>query len=377
MREFQLKKITIIGAGIVGAATAYELAREGIEVTLIDRHNEGRATSAAAGIICPWITQRRNKAWYTLAQKGAAYYEVLHDHLLVDGEHNTGYKKVGAIRLHTEIDKLEKLKNLAIERRKTAEQIGEVSILNKEETKKKFPYLNEHYYSLFVEGGARVDGRALREALIRAACKHGATYIKGDAQLIHEKNEIVGIKIADQNIYPDLTVAANGVWMKDLLKPLAIDLQIKYQKGEIIHLQTNDYDTSELPVVIPPGNQYLLCFDHGRIVIGATRENVNHLNVERTVGGIHYVLDEALKVAPLLSECSILETRVGFRPFTYDNVPVFGPIPKIKRLLIANGLGASGLTTGPFIGSQLAKMIVGEKLDIHLEDYSVEQTWKR
>lgn len=372
-----MKKVVIVGAGIVGAATAYELARNGINVTLTDRHAKGRATSAAAGIICPWISQRRNQAWYELARKGAAYLETLITHLRNDGMQNTGYKKVGAIRLHSDQQRLEKLKNIAIERRKDAPQIGDVSLLNQEETKDKFPFLADHYYSLFVAGAARVDGRALRQSLIEAAKKYGATYLVGEAELEYKDREVTGVIVGNETISADITIATNGVWMPELLSPLGVRLNILRQKGEIIHLHTETVDTSSLPVVMPPSNQYLLCFDNGKIVVGATRENTTSFHKEITAGGIHYVLDQALKVAPGLYETTIAETRVGFRPFTANHLPIFGSIPSVQRLLLANGLGSSGLTTGPFIGSQLAKMVMEMELDVHLENYEVAQSLRK
>ena len=56
----------VIGSGILGASTAYHLAKSGAKVILVDRKDAGQATDAAAGIVCPWLTQRRNKAWYQL-----------------------------------------------------------------------------------------------------------------------------------------------------------------------------------------------------------------------------------------------------------------------------------------------------------------------
>ena len=57
-------KIAIVGAGIVGSTAAYYLSKEkGVEVTVFD-HGLGQATKAAAGIISPWFSKRRNKAWY-------------------------------------------------------------------------------------------------------------------------------------------------------------------------------------------------------------------------------------------------------------------------------------------------------------------------
>jgi D-amino-acid dehydrogenase len=74
MKRCYMQKIIVIGAGILGASTAYHLAKSGAEVIIVDRHDRGQATYAAAGIVCPWLSQRRNKAWYQLAIGGARYY---------------------------------------------------------------------------------------------------------------------------------------------------------------------------------------------------------------------------------------------------------------------------------------------------------------
>ncbi|MFX7302958.1 FAD-dependent oxidoreductase, partial [Acinetobacter baumannii] len=72
-----MQKIIVVGAGILGASTAYQLSKRGAEVIIVDRKHEGQATDAAAGIICPWLSQRRNQAWYKLAKEGARFYPSL------------------------------------------------------------------------------------------------------------------------------------------------------------------------------------------------------------------------------------------------------------------------------------------------------------
>ena len=63
--------------GIVGSTAAYYLSKEAqVDVTVYD-HGVGQATKAAAGIISPWFSKRRNKAWYRLARLGADFYQEL------------------------------------------------------------------------------------------------------------------------------------------------------------------------------------------------------------------------------------------------------------------------------------------------------------
>ncbi|GAE34851.1 D-amino acid dehydrogenase small subunit [Halalkalibacter akibai JCM 9157] len=92
-----MKPYIIVGAGIIGASAAYHLAKKGVNVLLVDRQEPGKATDAAAGIVCPWLSQRRNQAWYQLAKNGAKFYPSLINKLEADGEKETGYARVGAI----------------------------------------------------------------------------------------------------------------------------------------------------------------------------------------------------------------------------------------------------------------------------------------
>ena len=108
-----------------------------------------------------------------------------------------------------------------------------------------------------------------------------------------------------------------------------------------------------------------------RIIIGATHEDDMEYNQKVTAGGLHEIFDKALSIAPGLAEGEFIEARVGFRPFTPNFLPIIGEVPGVKGLVLANGLGASGLTIGPYLGYQLSKLALGEKLDIDLDLYDV------
>lgn len=371
------RKVIIIGGGIVGASAAYQLSKRGAEVILVDRKDDGQATDAAAGIICPWLSKRRNKAWYRMVKASAAMYPELIQSLEADGENDTGYKQVGAIFIHTDEEKLKQKLELAVTRRKDAPEIGDVRILNETETKEKFPFVADGYKSVFVSGAARVDGRKLRDALLRGAEKHGTKIIRESASLITEGNTIVGVKAGEEEILSDYVVAASGAWIKELLLPLGITFDVRAQKAQILHLHHEGFDTSNLPVVKPPNNQFMLSFDDSRYVVGATYEENTGYDTRVTAGGIYYMLNEALKYAPGLENSAILEARVGFRPVTRESFPIFGPLPDYEGLFIVNGLGSTGLTAGPFLGEQLAKLISDEPVDIILEDYEVKNAIKQ
>ena len=79
-----------------------------------------------------------------------------------------------------------------------------------------------------------------------------------------------------------------------------------------------------------------------------------------TAGGLSEVLGQALAVAPGLAAARYLETRVGFRPVSPDARPLLGPVPGVDGLVVATGLGPTGLTMGPYAGAVAARAALGE-----------------
>ncbi|PAD89815.1 FAD-dependent oxidoreductase [Niallia circulans] len=370
-----MKRIVVVGGGILGAATTFELAKRGAEVIVIDREDRGQATKAAAGIICPWNSQRRNKKWYLLAREGAKYYPSLVNDLHNYHSLNTGYKKVGALSLHSDIAKLEAMKERTLKRKIDAPEIGDIDILSSSEAQSLFPLLAPGYMSLHISGAARVNGWALRNALMEASKQLGASFIHSSCTLLKEGNTIKGVKLSDNtSIYADEVVIAAGVWANELLEPLHLAFDVKAQKGQILHIQLKDIQCSNWPVVMPPHDQYLLTLEDNTIVIGATHENTTELSPHVTIEGIKEIIDKALLFAPGLLEGIWREVKVGFRPFTNDFLPVFGRVKHYEGITLANGLGASGLTMGPFIGQQLAKFLLHSESDIDFSPYSIDSS---
>ena len=368
-----MKRIIVIGGGILGASAAYHLARSGRDVTVIDRHEPGQATGAAAGIISPWLSQRRNKAWYALAKGGAAFYPQLIASLEQDGETETGYRRVGAVSAHTDPAVLDLAEERAYGRREDAPEIGEILRLSEEETRKRIPILAEGFGSVWIGGAARVNGRQLRDALLSAAKKHGARTIRGSAVVSAENGRVNGAIVDGELFGAESVLVTAGAWAPEALAPLGLRADVRAQKAQILHLNLGDPSTGNWPVIMPPRRHYIVPADGGRVIIGTTHEDDHHFELDPTAGGIHEMLDKALTTAPQLADAAFEGANVGYRPFTEDNLPVMGPLGAIGGLYFANGLGSSGLTVGPYLGTQLAKMVIGEELDFDPAPYNPDK----
>ncbi|MEV5890416.1 NAD(P)/FAD-dependent oxidoreductase [Nonomuraea fuscirosea] len=170
-------RVVVIGSGIVGAGAAYHLSRRGAAVTVVDGGYQGDATQAGAGIVCPWVDHPEDDDWYRLTNEGARHYPGLVEEL---GE-DIGYAKVGALLVAEDPADLEQVRALLRRRRPGAPEMGEITDVST--PSELFPPLSDTLSAILVPGAARVDGRAVRDALLRAAVSMGAEVRAGIAAL--------------------------------------------------------------------------------------------------------------------------------------------------------------------------------------------------
>ena len=267
------KKIAVIGGGIVGATASYYSAKAGYSVSVFDS-GTGQATAAAAGIICPWLSRRRNKKWYRLVSEGAAFYDKLMADLASDGLETDAYARCGALILGQSVEYLQEVHDRALERRKQAPLIGNVAILKGTEIKKIFPPLSNVEQALYVGGGARVDGRELTNTLLQATTRFGGSIHKGTVSLSKDNDGTLSVLTPDGRQQKfDAVILAAGASLPELLQPLGFTVDVQKKKGQLVVLQTEDSALQDCPVIMPQGEIDLLPFGQGKTVVGASHEN--------------------------------------------------------------------------------------------------------
>ena len=363
-----MKKVAIVGAGIVGATAAYYLSKEAdIEVTVFD-NGSGQATKAAAGIISPWFSKRRNKAWYKMARLGADFYVDLLTDLEKSGQKIDFYQRSGVFLLKKDDSKLEELYDLALQRRDESPLIGELAILDQRSASELFPGLKGFERLLYASGGARVDGQFLVSRLLEAS------------QVKVVKKEVSLTPLApgyqiDHQIF-DQVILSTGAWLGNILEPLGYAVDVRPQKGQLRDYQVPQ-DMGAFPVVMPEGEWDLIPFSGGKLSLGATHENDMGFDLAVDENLLQQMAEVASSFYPSLKEALISGERVGIRAYTSDFSPFFGQVPDLSNVYAASGLGSSGLTTGPIIGYHLAQMLQGRSGVLDPADYPTERYIKK
>ena len=363
-----MKKVAIVGAGIVGATAAYYLSKEAdIEVTVFD-HGYGQATKAAAGIISPWFSKRRNKAWYKMARLGADFYVDLLADLEKTGQKVDFYQRSGVFLLKKDDSKLEELYDLALQRRDESPLIGELAILDQTATNKLFPELEGFERLLYASGGARVDGQLLVSRLLETS---QVKVIKKEVSL---KPLSSGYQIDNQMF--DQVILSTGAWLGHMLDPLGYEVDVRPQKGQLRDYQVKQ-DMGTYPVVMPEGEWDLIPFPGGKLSLGATHENDMGFDLTVDENLLQQMEEAASPFYPSLKDAILSGERVGIRAYTSDFSPFFGQVPSLSGVFAASGLGSSGLTTGPIIGYHLAQMLQGRSGVLDPADYPIAKYVQR
>jgi len=359
----------VVGGGIVGASVAYHLARAGVDVTLYDREDEGRATDAGAGIVSPATSSRtESPAWFDLGAAAADYYPDLAAALSAAG-HDHGYARPGL--LHVALDPDDRA---AFDRgrRRTLRRAAEVGVpdpsavreLPPGDARDLFPPLGDVDRAVLVGDAARVDGRRFAGALRAAARDAGLELRRESVTGIRVENgRVRGVHTAAGGRRASAIVVAGGAWSPAFAGDLGIDVPVEPQRGQISHVDAGaagfDRPVADWPILTVLGHQYMVPWPDGRVACGATRETGSGYAPHVTLGGLREVASEALAAAPGLADARHVETRAGLRPVSADGLPLLGPVPGVEGAYLATGHGATGLQLGPYTGRLVADLVRG------------------
>jgi D-amino-acid dehydrogenase len=349
--------VVVVGGGMVGTATAYELGRSGASTLLVDRADAGRATDAGAGILSPETAKRDDPGWVEFVLAAGRHY----DRLLTQLDTDSGYDRCGILQLATRETDLSAWEWVA-------ERATGATEISPDDARAMVPVLGKVVRALHHPRAARVDGRMMCAALRRGAEKHGVQVRNGSVDEVRAGSPVT-IVVDGEAITAPLVVIAGGAWTRRLGVQLGVDLPVGPVRGQIAHLGVSDHDTARWPIVQQVYGHYMVPWADHRVAVGATVEDVGFAH-DVTAGGVNEIMREALRVMPGLAGARLGEVRVGLRPTSIDDAPILGPLTGIPNVFVATGHGANGLLLGPISGRVMSDLIAGRPPEVDVKPFS-------
>ena len=342
--------VVVVGAGIAGACTAFELAERGIDVLLLDRGEvSGGTTALGEGNVL-----RSDKApgpelglaiaghavWEEMEERFAAAARVQHKGALVleaRPEHAAGLRAAGVPAEHVAADRLRELE----------------------------PALARDVDgAVLVPDELQVDPRGLARALAeRVPVRTGA-----EVAAI----EPGGVLLAGgERIAADHVVLAAGPWSAPLAATAGLDLPVQPRKGQLVALAAPGlvrrklFEASYLDAVggdepdLAIASVIECTLDGDEVLVGSSRER-RGFDSEPRPEVTAALLERAARFVPALRELRPRRAWSGFRPFLPDHLPAIGPSRLVPGLHVCTGHEGAGVGLGPVSGRIVAQLIAGE-----------------
>ena len=347
----------VIGAGLIGLASAWRARRRGLSVLVVDRATEpgAAASGVAAGMLAP-VTEadfgEEGPLRVNLAgrERWASFAAELEEQSGL----STGYRESGALVVAADRDDAEALRRLHDFQR----TLGlEVDWLPASRCRRLEPGLSPRIAGgILAPQDGSADPRATGAAL--AAVVEELSLGTEVEAIEHDGVRVTGVRTPAGPIDCEQVVVAAGAWSAALAPGEAPP--VRPVKGQILELRARDAMPDPLERIVRTPRCYMVARGDGRVVLGATVEEQG-FDATVTADGVYRLLEAAWEVLPEVGELELVAARAGLRPGTPDNAPVVGP-GELEGLVWATGHWRNGVLLAPLTGDVVAGLLAGESL---------------
>ena len=334
----------VVGAGIVGLTSAWQLARDGMHVTLFDPRPARGATWAAAGMIAPHaevapgeranfeLQRRALDAWRSLSRDLASLTGEGVD-LHVSGTMLCGWDASD--------------RRLVDQFRRVADDYGVTSMpLTRTSHPGHFANLSDRISSgLFLEGDAWLDPDQAVTALAKGLDALGVEVVTEEVLEIAGDSRGVRAVTGSTTVAADVGLLATGARGLPAGATPSGRHAVRPVRGMTVRVEGIDRSSAPTLRCFVRGRPfYMVSRPGGYCVLGASSEERDGDVVE--VGELQRLLRDALEVVPEVETCTLVETRVGLRPASPTLEPFFEEWPDM-RWAWSSGHYRHGVTLAP------------------------------
>jgi sarcosine oxidase subunit beta len=353
----QTAEVVIVGAGIMGASTAYHLARLGVgRVVVLERDTicSGSTALASGGI----RHQYANRLGVELTTHSIVTYERFQDEFGVDPQ----FRQHGYLILIATEDEL------AVARRSVALQqsLGvSVELLDPAAIRALCPYL--HTGDLLGATYTPRDGYAdpyLCATAIAARARDLGVDIRQQHEVrgfIRHGDRVTGVTTSDGAFEARAVVIATGAWSGGVGTLAGVDIPIRPHRRH--KFMTAPFPMDQIPAatpfVIDPHSNFSLRREGVGLLLGhGRRDEPDSFSTEIDRSLEPGVVERAIHRAPVLADAKLMRAYAGLYEMTPDQTGIVSAVPGVAGLHVIAGFSGHGFMHGPIAGQLMAEMLV-------------------
>lgn len=359
--------VIVVGAGLIGLASAYELAKRGACVRVLDAREPGRAASwAGAGMLTPHTEEIPSCVLEAFAAESLARYPVFARELHERGGVDARLALDGVLRVAYDDHEMN---GLVVQASRLQTRGIRSRFLNRELLRSEERAIgSDALGALLIEDEGQVDNRRLARAL-HAACAALGVQIEagGGVQSVEvDPRRVRGVRTPHGFVSASIVINAAGAWA-GMLEGLPAHARVPVMpvKGQMLALWA---PRGLLRRVLWVPGAYIVPRADGRVLVGATVERVG-FDVRVTAQGVHALLDAALRALPALGDLTVTETWAGVRPGSADGLPFIGATA-LDGYFVAAGHYRYGIVCAPSTGHLIADAVEGRGSSVYADAFS-------
>jgi len=381
--------VIVIGGGLQGSSTAYQLSKRGLKVAIIEQNDLASGTASHTD----GATLISDKAPGIDVLQGYHSVQLYHS-LQHELSRDIEFEDVGFMYVCETEREMEAAADYAA---KVRAQGFSMEVIDPKEMIEREPLLAPDLQGgLWTESDGLVNPYAVVFAFVEEAKKLGAdvyTHTTVTDIKLNEKKEVQGVVTDKGDFLAPKVVNACGVWAPFIGKMVGLEIPIEPRKGML--LVTEKAVTIAHTEVLEFGYWLAKFFaDFKRPVSELVEKHNVCLNIETTesgntvVGGcrlfrgydiraeheiMQAIAERAIRFFPVLKDMNCIRSFAGIRPFSLDHLPIVSGVDEVPGFYIAAGHEGDGVALAPITGLLIAQIICGEETEFDAH----ELAWSR
>ena len=368
--------VVVVGAGAVGAACAYFLARAGLRVHVVERGAIASGTSSACeGNLL--VSDKQAGPELDLALYSRSVWR---DDLAEHG-HCWEFDAKGGLVVVASESGVRTLRALATRQRDAGIEVHDVASADLRD--------HEPHLSPLLAGGAfypqdaQVQPMLLVAHLLRMARELRAT-VQTQTEVIglwRHGDRVTGVQTSAGLVTADAVVNAAGPWAGNVARLALVELPVLPRRGFVLvteplpqvvrhkvyageyvaNVASSDAGLQTSPVVESTPS--------GTVLIGSSRERVG-FDRSMSLPVLASLARNAIALFPMLRHVKAIRSYLGFRPYCPDHLPVIGEDRRAPGLWHASGHEGAGIGLSVGTGKLIAQALVGQPTDLDLAPFA-------
>ncbi|MBD2872559.1 glycine oxidase ThiO [Paenibacillus arenilitoris] len=366
--------IVVLGGGVIGLSCAFEAARRGMKVTLIEPGTTGgQASGAAAGMLAPYSenTEQPDAFFQFCLRSLRLYPDWIRDIEELSGM-SAEWVRSGSLNVF-----MHEADVLPVETRMRwqNEWSARAELVGAAELRKLEPKLTASAVAgLYTPSESHVYAPKLVEALEAACRKLGVSVVEQagallDASVNPGGGATVRFSRLDGPVHAERLVVCAGAWSGEYGRWFGLSVPIHPIRGQICSF---GHAAGEVRHMVFSSQAYWVGKRNDRLVCGAS-EDVAGFETSVTERGIGRLVRSSGRMFPHLAGKETLHRWAGLRPATRDGLPLLGEIAGTPSVIMAAGHYRNGILLSPATAFIVADLLEGKRVEPALAAFAPDR----